>query len=985
MKRIFFTLYYFLFSLAVVFAQPTRPRIINFVNFARQNDYRVAGSEDKLFEATRQEALLLQKYGLPGTFLLQYDALMDSRYQELMKQLPKSFEVGAWWEITQPQVEAAGLTWRGDHPWVSTANIAFTTGYTQTERRKLVDIYMKQFHRIFGRYPQSVGSWFIDAYTLQYMYEKYHIVASCNCKDQIGTDGYTLWGGYWNQAYYPSRVNGYMPAQNTRQQIPVPVFRMLGSDPLDQYDSGLGGNGQGVVTLEPVYPQTGRNRQWVKYFLDVIASEPCLAFNYAQAGQENSFTWPEIKTGLEMQVPIIASMAKAGKLRVETLAASGQWFRKHFKVTPATSVVAQKESQGGNRHTAWFNSRYYRANVLLDQDSTFRFRDIHLFDEKMPSTYFEEPGTSSHFTFTTLPIVDGFQWSSKQDVAGLRLVSIGQDGSAVPIKIDKMTIHEKNGEELIIDLNTTDDKKFVFHFREDGFAVQSDKHNPWALQLNTEKTKLPFVNLTPRHISAVLDGFDYHLSANEGYFQRPASDSAYVFRIRPEQGRMTLDCTNSPLKTEPLQLNGNRFLTLCLMIRTTPWEVSRDVKLHPRDEASWHTLESVKAIREAFAKNNEDGRLTWGFTLNALEDQRENYRQIRQYAVECHYKYGDEISYFPGYFPAMYLPRERINREMSEAIHEISQLVGKGYKPQCIMGGFLSADNLKYLSEKEGIHVAHACIWSQHAIDGGGADGSVSYPYYPSTQHFCKPAQGQEDFIDCVNLDGWTTDFICARRTGAMGHDIHGYNSRRGVGPIETYKGWGLDLGHREVMHTESIHYDSGYELNGFGWVTNIWETQMYHEFGKQLVIPAMEEWIGDTKKRWPDVHFVTFGEFGELWRAQHKKNDFNYRFFERGSGLGDSYNNLELRWFMNPKFRLALLRDWHKEGSPAYVIDFTRYDLPAREPDDATPAHPHKDWSLMNVINQKQTRQQDRPCLLQELSEENQDIIRSAYPELFQ
>ena len=90
MKRIFFTLYYFLVSLAVVFAQPTRPRIINFVNFARQNDYRVAGSEDKLFEATRQEALLLQKYGLPGTFLLQYDALMDSRYQELMKQLPKS-------------------------------------------------------------------------------------------------------------------------------------------------------------------------------------------------------------------------------------------------------------------------------------------------------------------------------------------------------------------------------------------------------------------------------------------------------------------------------------------------------------------------------------------------------------------------------------------------------------------------------------------------------------------------------------------------------------------------------------------------------------------------------------------------------------------------------------------------------------------------------------------------------------------------------
>ena len=42
--------------------------------------------------------------------------------------------------------------------------------------------------------------------------------------------------------------------------------------------------------------------------------------------------------------------------------------------------------------------------------------------------------------------------------------------------------------------------------------------------------------------------------------------------------------------------------------------------------------------------------------------------------------------------------------------------------------------------------------WQPHAIDGGGADGSPSYPFYPSTEHFCKPAQGKSDFIDCVNM-----------------------------------------------------------------------------------------------------------------------------------------------------------------------------------------------------------------------------------------
>lgn len=435
----------------------------------------------------------------------------------------------------------------------------------------------------------------------------------------------------------------------------------------------------------------------------------------------------------------------------------------------------------------------------------------------------------------------------------------------------------------------------------------------------------------------------------------------------------------------PLHLKGGRFVTLCIMIRTTPWEVSRDVKLHPREEGNWHTLEAVKALRHAFAKNNPDGRLTWGFTLNALEDQRQNYKEIREYVAECQRKYGDEVSYFPGYFPAMYLPRERINREMSEAINLISEMVGGGYRPQCIMGGYLSADNLKYLSEVEDIHVAQATIWSQHSIDGGGADGSISYPFYPSSEHVCKAAQSDSDFIDCVNLDGWTMDFICARQSGQNGHAITEFNSRRGVGPIETYKGWGLELGHREVMHTQSIHFDKGVELNGFGWVTNVWEAQMYYEFGKEFICNALEKWVSDTKRRWPDVHFVTYGEFGELWRSENKSNDnLNYRFEERGSGLGDSYNNLEIKWFMNKKFRLALLRDWHKANSPTYVIDFTRYDLPAHEPHDPSPERPVQDWSLMNVINQKGLRPQDKPKLLSELSVKDQVLISQYYPELF-
>jgi hypothetical protein len=278
------------------------PRIVNIINFIRQLEPRTEDPgmmQDVLYETVVEQVKQLKQYGLPGTFLLQYDALLNPKYQTLLKnELTPGSEVGAWWEITQPHVESVGLLWRGRFPWDWHANVGFATGYTPAEREKLVDEYMEKFKSIFGKYPASVGSWFIDAHTLGYMSDRYNIVASCNCKDQVGTDGYTLWGGYWNQAYYPSRKNAYMPAQTETGQIPVPIFRMLGSDPIYQYDMGLGSKHQSVVTLEPVYQKGGGERSWVEWFFHTMFEEPCLAFNYVQAGQENSFTWAAMRKGL---------------------------------------------------------------------------------------------------------------------------------------------------------------------------------------------------------------------------------------------------------------------------------------------------------------------------------------------------------------------------------------------------------------------------------------------------------------------------------------------------------------------------------------------------------------------------------------------------------------------------------------------------------------------------------------------------------------
>lgn len=517
------------------------PRIVNIINFIRQIEPRdPAITNEVLLETVRQQIRQLNQYDLPGTFLLQYDALVDPAYQELLKtELNVGSEIGAWWEITQPHVEAAGITWRGKYPWDWHANVGFATGYTPAEREKLVDVYMAKFREIYGRYPASVGSWFIDAHTIGYMYDKYGIVASCNCKDQLGTDGYTLWGGYWNQAYYPSRLNAYMPAQTEAGQIPVPIFRMLGSDPIYQYDQGLGSNIQGVISLEPVYPAAGGDRHWIEWFFRSIFDEPTLAFNYVQAGQENSFTWEAMKKGLGIQIPLLDSLRQSGKIRIETLETSGKWFKSCFPVTPATAVTALTDVRDEGRKTVWFNSRFYRANLFWEGDS-FRFRDIHLFNQEYPSDYLTQAGTSTQCIYLTLPVVDGFRWSTRDMFAGLRVVELRADGSTVEIPLGNPVVEALDGNNM---LQVTCG---VFQFRlvEDRIEVTcAAKKLDWALELTVDPdAELPFQNIGKRKITAKQKGFGYQLTCQPGIFDAPGPQDTFVFRIRPEKGRLTVHC-----------------------------------------------------------------------------------------------------------------------------------------------------------------------------------------------------------------------------------------------------------------------------------------------------------------------------------------------------------------------------------------------------------------------------------------------------------
>jgi hypothetical protein len=412
-----------------------------------------------------------------------------------------------------------------------------------------------------------------------------------------------------------------------------------------------------------------------------------------------------------------------------------------------------------------------------------------------------------------------------------------------------------------------------------------------------------------------------------------------------------------------------RYITHVSVVRVNQIEVTRTHSIG-QDEVPDNAIEHIRARRDAFTRGCPDGRMTWAISWLALNDDRQQYKDARRLLASYHDRYGDEITFIPGgYFAPMYNSREEIRATIHDALGLITNMVGGGYRPDCIVAGFMDAENQHLLATEEGIHVCQGQIWSQHGIDNGDGDGGICYPYYPSRQNYLKPAQGPADFIDCVCLDGWTCDFLTARRQGFQGH----FNSRMGVGPIETVGNprLGIEGGHQEMLDTTAMHFDGGHALNGFAWVTGIWEVSVAHH-------EDLTWWLQAVRSRWPDTQCLTEGAFGLAWRSHTPNNSkLNDRFDAKGTGAPGSERELEIQWFMNREFRLALLHNWETNSQPL-AIDFTRYDLPATEPQGL-----QREWSLMNVLNQKGTRPQDKPTPLAQLTPEDQRRIFRRYPEL--
>lgn len=391
--------------------------IVNIMNFVRARHF-ITEKEPKMLATTADEIALVKKYDIDNTFLLQYDVLLDEGYLKLFRdQKDDKMELGIWFEVVRPLVHKVGLEWKGqDCDWDWHIVPGFLMAYTKEERRLLIDEAMRLFKEIFGYYPRTVASWLIDAYSMEYMATKYNVKAFGICRDQTNTDAYTLVGGIADNFYFPSKYNMLCPAQSKENRIPVPVFRLLCTCPVHNYEREkyMEFSDDTTATMEPVW-KMGRTESSVQWYINTAFDNENLGLSYIHTGQENGFLSERIIAPLDMQ---LKKLTARNDVLFMKMGDAGEMLSAKYDLTPPSSIVALNDWTGQDLQSAYYNCKNYVANLFY-RDGRLYIRGLFKFDEMFKETYYDIPCETWNAIYENLPVMDTQAWGESPDECGI--------------------------------------------------------------------------------------------------------------------------------------------------------------------------------------------------------------------------------------------------------------------------------------------------------------------------------------------------------------------------------------------------------------------------------------------------------------------------------------------------------------------------------------------------------------------------------------
>lgn len=407
-KRIVCTLLFLLSFFSAQIALAKSPAFVSIVNPVRGNDFWDLKNQ-KPETAVLGQIAILQEFNLPATWLLRFDALSNEIIVNELKNRTLD-EKGLFLEITPSWADQAKVSYHKSVNWHA-AGSAFLTGYERGEREKLIDKSFEKFREVFGLYPKSVGAWWIDSYSLDYMQKKYGIISGLIVADQYTTDNYQIWGQYFGTPYYPAKNNALHPAQSQQDKIPVVLSQWALRDPVNGYGSGVF---ESTFSVQP-NDYIDYHKLGIDYFsklVNIYTEQEFNQFGSVVVGLENTYDWSKYGKEYKNQISVLRQKNQSGLLNIVTLSDFASWYQKTFPQLSPEQIIVADDPLGSINKVVWFMNPYFRAGWFYNQEGSV-FRDIRQYVEGEEEICFQKSCNEVNFATFATRVLDEVTYGQK--------------------------------------------------------------------------------------------------------------------------------------------------------------------------------------------------------------------------------------------------------------------------------------------------------------------------------------------------------------------------------------------------------------------------------------------------------------------------------------------------------------------------------------------------------------------------------------------
>lgn len=326
----------------------------------------------KDLDAMRDQIRAVTDRKLAVTWLIQYDILSDEPVLKLLKDLPPDHEIGIFLEVDETLARDAFVPYLlGSGDWAR-ADKVLLSGYEPLERKRMIDRVFAKFSEVFGYRPVSVGAWYIDALSSEYLYVEYGIGAMISVADQFQTDGYGLWGQPWGTAYYPSRLHPLMSASDMGNKLPVVKTQWAARDIVRGYGLTVADSIYSVQAND--YAGQGLTTDYFEKLLGDYLRAPN-ALNQITIGIEVGQEGRSYLAEYQRQMDVLVAMRDKDDIEILTMKQFSDLYREEFPNLTPESFVSGTDFDNPQKEGYWYSSSGYRVG-LLKENGQLKIRDL---------------------------------------------------------------------------------------------------------------------------------------------------------------------------------------------------------------------------------------------------------------------------------------------------------------------------------------------------------------------------------------------------------------------------------------------------------------------------------------------------------------------------------------------------------------------------------------------------------------------------------